>query len=149
MPLWAGLHTANRILVEAGVRDRLKMLASGKLINAARIVTAMALGADACYSARGFLLSLGCIQAMQCGKNTCPIGITTQNPELQRGLDIQKKSVRVANFVRNLTHDFEQMQAATGQASHSSLTWEDLYIPEGSILHHLVHPHEIDREAVK
>ena len=141
MPLWAGLHTVHQILIEAGIRDRMKILASGKLINAARMVTAMALGADACYSARGFMLALGCIQALQCGKNTCPIGITTHDPELQRGLDIASKAVRIDHFVHNLTHDFEQLQAATGKPSHRQLTWEDLYIPEGSILHHLVHPH--------
>ena len=131
----------NQILIEAGIRDRMKLLASGKLINAGRMITAMTLGADACYSARGFMLSLGCIQALQCGQNTCPIGITTHNPELQRGLDIEAKSKRVVNFVHNLTHDFEQLLAATGKASHRDLTWEDLYIPEGSILHHQVHPH--------
>ena len=141
VPLWSGLHSVNQILIEAGIRDRMKLLASGKLINAGRMITAMALGADACYSARGFMLSLGCIQALQCGQNTCPIGITTHNPELQRGLDIESKSKRVAHFVHNLTHDFEQLHAATGKASHRDLTWEDLYIPEGSILHHQVHPH--------
>ena len=142
VPLWSGLHSVNQILIEAGIRDRMKLLASGKLINAARIITAMALGADACYSARGFMLSLGCIQALQCGQNTCPIGITTHNPELQRGLDIAAKSIRVASFVHNLTHDFEQLQAATGKAFHRDLTWEDLYIPEGSILHQQVHSHD-------
>lgn len=141
MPLWPALHTVNQTLIEAGIRDRMKLLASGKLINAGRIITAMALGADACYSARGFMLSLGCIQALQCGKNTCPIGITTHDPELQRGLDIASKSVRVKNFVHNLVHDVEQLQAATGKRSHRDLTVDDLYVPEGSILHHLVHPH--------
>jgi glutamate synthase domain-containing protein 2 len=141
IPLWPALHTVHQTLIQAGVRDRLKLLASGKLINAGRLVTAMALGADACYSARGFMLSLGCIQALQCGRNTCPIGITTHDPELQRGLDIDSKSQRVANFVHNLTHDFEQLQAATGKRSHSDLSAQDLYIPEGSILHHEVHTH--------
>ncbi len=142
IPLWSALHSVNQILIEAEIRDRMKLLASGKLINAGRIITAMALGADACYSARGFMMSLGCIQALQCGQNTCPIGITTHNPELQRGLDIEAKSVRVSNFVHNLVHDFEQLHAATGKASHRDLTWKDLYIPEGSILHHQVHPHD-------
>lgn len=141
VPLWPALHTVHQILRQAGVRDRLKLLASGKLINAGRIITAISLGADACYSARGFMLSLGCIQALQCGKNTCPIGITTHDPNLQRGLDIKAKAQRVENFVKNLTHDFEQLQAATGKRSHRELTWEDLYVPEGASLHHLVHPH--------
>ncbi|MCL4110334.1 UNVERIFIED_CONTAM: hypothetical protein GTU68_057506 [Idotea baltica] len=139
IPLWPALHTVNQMLIAAGIRDRLKLLASGKLINAGRIITAMSLGADACYSARGFMLSLGCIQALQCGKNTCPIGITTHNPELQRGLDIAAKSTRIANFVHNLTHDFEQLQAATGNRSHRDLSTDDLYVPEGSILHQEIH----------
>lgn len=142
IPLWPALFSVQRILLEEKVRDRLKVLASGKLINAGRIITAMSLGADACYSARGFMLSLGCIQALQCGKNTCPIGITTHNPELQRGLDVAVKAKRVANFVKNLTHDVEQLQAATGKRSHTELSSNDLYIPEGSILHHQVHYHE-------
>lgn len=141
VPLWPALHTVHQTLIQAGVRDRLKLLASGKLINAGRIITAMALGADACYSARGFMLSLGCIQALQCGKNTCPIGITTHNPELQRGLDIASKARRVTSFVNNLTHDFEQLQAATGKRSHQDLSFEDLYIPEGSTLYHEVNTH--------
>jgi glutamate synthase domain-containing protein 2 len=141
IPIWPALHTVHQTLLQMEVRDRLKLIASGKLINAGRILTAIALGADACYSARGFMLALGCIQALQCGKNTCPVGITTHNPQLQRGLDITAKSQRVTNFVNGLTHDFEQLQSATGKMSHRELTWEDLYIPEGSSLHHLVHPH--------
>lgn len=141
IPIWPALHTVHQTLLEMEVRDRLKLLASGRLINPGRVLTAIALGADACYSARGFMLALGCIQALQCGKNTCPIGITTHNPQLQRGLDIAAKSQRVTNFVNGLTHDFEQLQAATGKTSHRELTWEDLYIPEGSSLHHLVHSH--------
>ena len=140
IPLWSALHWVNTTLVDAGIRNRMKLLASGKLINSERIAIAMALGADACYTARGFMLSLGCIQALQCGANTCPIGITTHNPELQRGLDIEAKSKRVVNFVHNLTHDVEQLQAATGRVSHSDLSIDDLYIPEGSILHLQVHP---------
>ena len=139
MPLWPALYTVNETLIQLEVRDRLKLLASGKLINAGRILTAIALGADACYSARGFMLALGCIQALQCGKNTCPIGITTHNPQLQRGLDIAAKSRRITNFANGLAHDFEQLQAATGRKSCRDLTWKDLYIPEGSSLHHLIH----------
>ena len=66
-----------------------------KLISAGKQITAMALGADACYTARGFMFALGCIQALKCNNNTCPVGITTHDKSLQKGLVIAKKSQRV------------------------------------------------------
>ena len=133
-PLLAALSTVQEILVDAGVRDRLKLCASGKLINAGKIIEALSIGADVCYSARGFMLSLGCIQALQCGNNTCPVGITTHDPSLQRGLDIEKKSERVKNYVSNIEHDFEQLLAATGRASYKDLSMDNLYIPRHNVL---------------
>jgi len=66
---------------------------------------ALCMGADFIVSARGFMFSLGCIQALQCNKNTCPTGITTHQERLQRGLDPADKSVRVAHYVRNMLHE--------------------------------------------
>jgi len=134
MPLLPAIYIVEQTLIELGVRQRTKLLAAGKLINAGRILVAMALGADACYTARGFMLSIGCIQALQCGKNTCPVGITTHNAQLQRGLDIEQKATRVANYVRNLVHDFEQLLAATGVRRARDLTHENLYIPAETAL---------------
>ncbi len=134
MPLYPALSTIQQILIDQGVRDRLKLLASGKLINAGRMLVAMALGADACCTARGFMLSLGCIQALECGNNTCPVGITTHDPRLQHGIDIDSKSQRVANYVDGLSREFQQLLASTGKTSAHDLTWEDLYVPSRSVL---------------
>lgn len=92
-------------LVVHGLRERIKVIASGKLINPAEVAWALCAGADFCVSARGPMFALGCIQALQCNKNTCPTGITTHNPRLQRGLDPGEKSVRVASYVKNLVHE--------------------------------------------
>ena len=124
----------NTVLIEQGVRDRLKVMAAGKLIGPGRQMIAFCLGADAIYSARGFMLSLGCIQALQCGNNTCPVGITTHDPELQRGLAVEDKSTRVANYVENLEHDFYQLLAATGKTNPRDLTIANLYVPVNSPL---------------
>ena len=96
----------------AGLRDRIRIVASGKLVTPSEVAWAICAGADFINSARGFMFALGCIQAMKCNKNTCPTGITTHNPKLQRGLDPADKAVRVANFV-------EQMREEVGTIAHS------------------------------
>jgi len=92
-------------LVGYGLRDRVKVICSGKMITPSAVAWALCVGADFVVSARGFLFSLGCIQAMQCNKNTCPTGITTHNPRLQRGLDPHDKSERVKYYVEGILHD--------------------------------------------
>ncbi len=134
VPLFPALSGVNRILKNAGVRDRMKVMAAGKLVNPGRQMLAFALGAQAIYSARGFMLALGCIQALQCGNNTCPIGITTHDRSLQKGLDIAAKSVRIHNYVHNVEHDLIELLAASGQSSFESLTMKNLYVPEDSTL---------------
>lgn len=130
IPLFKALPQVEQILKEEGVRDRTQLLVAGKLIDARRQLIAMAMGADACYTARGFMLALGCIQALQCNQNTCPVGITTHDPHLQRGLDIETKSIRVANYVRGLCHDHEELLAATGKTMACQLDRESLYLPD-------------------
>lgn len=88
-----------------GLRERVRVVASGKLINPNMVAWALALGADFCVSARGYMFAIGCIQALQCNRNTCPTGVTTHNPRLQRGLVPGDKAVRVFNFHRNLVHE--------------------------------------------
>lgn len=92
-------------LVEYGLRDRIRVICSGKLITPSAVATALCIGADFIVTARGFMLSLGCIQALQCNKNTCPTGVTTHNPRLQKGLDPTDKSVRVFHYHHNLEHE--------------------------------------------
>ena len=98
LPISRSLPLVVDKLNEYSLRQRVKVIASGKLINPADVAWALCMGADMVTSARGFLFSLGCIQALQCNKNTCPTGITTHNPDLQRGLDVDDKAQRVSQF---------------------------------------------------
>lgn len=102
------------ILTEYGLRDRIKIIASGKLVTPSEVAWALATGADFINSARGFMFSLGCIQALKCNKNTCPTGITTHNKRLQKGLNPADKSVKVANFCKNLVHEVEVISHSCG-----------------------------------
>lgn len=101
-------------LIEHGLRDQIKVIVSGKLITPSEVAWALCAGADFIVSARGFMFALGCIQALKCNKNTCPTGITTHNPRLQKGLDPKDKSVRVASYVKNLVHEVEILAHSCG-----------------------------------
>ena len=105
LPLRESLPLLVDKLNEHGLRDRVKVVASGKLITPADVAWALCLGADIIVSARGFMFSLGCIQALQCNKNTCPTGITTHNKRLQKGLDPADKAERVANYAKNMVYE--------------------------------------------
>lgn len=129
LPLFKALPIVDRILREEEVRDQLVLFASGKLISPGKQMQALTMGADVAYSARGFLLSLGCIQALQCNRNNCPVGITTHDEHLQRGLDIGEKAQRVANYVDALHHDHVELLAATGRSSARQLSEENVYQP--------------------
>ena len=102
------------IMTEYGLRDRIKIIASCKLVTPSEVAWALAAGADFINSARGFMFSLGCIQALKCNKNTCPTGITTHNKRLQKGLNPADKSVKVANFCKNLIHEVEVISHSCG-----------------------------------
>jgi glutamate synthase domain-containing protein 2 len=101
-------------LIEHGLRERIRVIASGKMINPGAVAAALCLGADTVNSARGFMFSLGCIQALQCNRNTCPTGVTTHNPDLQRGLVPEDKAQRVANYATNLMHEVEIIAHSCG-----------------------------------
>ena len=105
MPINESLPRVIDKISEAGLRDRIKVVASGKLINPAEVAWALCVGADFITSARGFMFSLGCIQALQCHRNTCPTGITTHDKKLQRGLVAEQKSTRVANYIKNIRYE--------------------------------------------
>ncbi|MGX5175155.1 FMN-binding glutamate synthase family protein [Aliikangiella sp. IMCC44653] len=95
-----------------GLRERIKVFVSGKMINPADVAWALCVGADFVNCARGFMFALGCIQAMQCNKNTCPTGVTTHDKKLQRGLVVTEKSQRVAHYAKNMSY-------AVGVIAHS------------------------------
>ncbi len=102
LPIHQALPLVVDKLIVHGLRDRIRVIASGKLITPAEVAWAYCAGVDVVVSARGFMFALGCIQALKCNKNTCPTGITTHDKRLQRGLDPADKSVRVANFVNKI-----------------------------------------------
>ena len=101
-------------LIEWGLRDRIKVVASGKLVTSAKVAWALCAGADFVNTARGFMFALGCIQALRCHTNTCPTGITTHNRRLQRGLVVEEKYLRVANYVRNMNKEIDMIAHSCG-----------------------------------
>jgi len=105
LPINESLPVLVDTLIEYGLKDRIKVIAAGKLITPAEVAWALCVGADFINSARGFLLSLGCIQALRCHLNTCPTGITTHNQRLQKGIDVKTKAVRVGHYAKNMDHE--------------------------------------------
>ena len=105
LPIRRSLPLVVDKLIEYGLKDRIKIITSGKLINPADVAWALCMGADFVVSARGFMFSLGCIQALQCNKNTCPTGITTHKKELQKGLNPMNKAQRVQQYARNMAYE--------------------------------------------
>ncbi len=104
LPVKEALPMVVDILVRHDLRDRVRVICSGKLITPAEVAWAYCAGTDFVVSARGFMFALGCIQAMKCNKNTCPTGITTHDARLQKGLNPEEKSHRVANFVKKIRY---------------------------------------------
>jgi glutamate synthase domain-containing protein 2 len=91
--------------VEYGLRDRIRVMAAGKMVTPADVAWGICAGADFVNSARGFMFSLGCIQAFRCHLNNCPTGITTHDPRYTKGLDPTIKAVRVYNYAKNISHE--------------------------------------------
>ncbi len=129
-------------LIETGLRQRIRVVASGKLVTSARAAWAICAGADFINTARGFMVSLGCIQALRCHQNTCPTGITTHNRRLQRALVVEEKYLRVANYAMNMNKEIDMIAHSCGvrharelrrehvrivQANHQSVALNMLY----------------------
>jgi glutamate synthase domain-containing protein 2 len=113
-PIREGLAFVYDTLVGYGLKSEVMILASGKIVTGFDIFKAVALGADACYSARAMMLALGCIQALECNRNSCPTGIATQKKELVKGLVVKDKKVRIANFHGETVKAFVELLAASG-----------------------------------
>lgn len=122
MSIREGLPLVVDALNHYGLRPRIRIIASGKLITPDDVAWALCTGADFVNTARGFMFALGCIQAMQCHRNTCPTGVTTHDPDLQRGLDPADKSVRVASYVRNMVQEVGIIAHSCGVPEPRSLT---------------------------
>jgi glutamate synthase domain-containing protein 2 len=121
MPLMDGLSFVDNMLTGFDIRKHIKILASGKVLTGFQMIRAIALGADMCNSARAMMMALGCIQALECNKNTCPTGVATQDPKFTKGLVVEDKKVRVANFHRNTVESFVELMAASGIGDPSKL----------------------------
>ncbi|GAA5480838.1 FMN-binding glutamate synthase family protein [Haloferula sargassicola] len=113
-PLEPALKFIDRALRQQGLRDEIRVIASGKVVTAFHLVKMLCLGADLCNSARAFMFSVGCIQAQRCDTNSCPTGVTTQNPKLVRGLVPEQKAPRVANYHKHTVHAAMELMFACG-----------------------------------
>lgn len=114
MPLQEALRLVHNTLVGAGLRDAIQVGASGKIVSAFDIARALALGADWCNSARGFMFALGCIQAQTCHTGKCPTGVTTQDPVRQMALVVPSKAERVHNFHTHTLEALQELMEASG-----------------------------------
>ena len=121
MPFEPALIFVNKTLVGLNIRDKIRVIGSGKIISGYSILHAIALGADMCNSARGFMFSLGCIQALRCHNNECPTGVATQNKMLMKGLVVTDKSERVYHFHKNTLHAANELLAAAGKTSFADV----------------------------
>jgi len=119
-------------LIASGLKQRIRLIAAGKLVTPARVAWALATGADFVNTARGFMFSLGCIQALRCHANTCPTGVTTHDPRLQRGLVVEDKAERVAAYCRNMNREVEMIAHSCGLPHARGLRREHLRIVQPS-----------------
>ena len=130
LSLSESLPIAVDTLIRAGLRDRMRVIASGKLIASPKAAWALCMGADFVVSARGFMFALGCIQSLQCHKDTCPTGITTHNPRLQKGLVVTDKSKRVATYAIGMNNDLDVIAHSCGLANAREFRREHARIVE-------------------
>lgn len=124
------------IRARAGLKERVRIVASGKLVNPGDVAWALAAGADFVTNARGFMFALGCIQALKCHKNTCPTGITTHDPRFQEGLVVEDKDRRVANYAKQLVKEVEVISHSVGVSEPRRLRRKHVRLvqPDGSSL---------------
>jgi glutamate synthase domain-containing protein 2 len=113
-PLQEGLQLVHNTLIGVGLRDQIKLGCAGKVVTAFDLARMMALGADWCNAARGFMLALGCIQSQTCNTDQCPTGVATQDPQRQQALVVPDKATRVENFHRNSLHALKELVQAAG-----------------------------------
>jgi len=114
LPITQALPVVAALRAEHGLTDRIRILAAGKLVTPDKVAWALCMGADFVSSARGFMFSLGCIQAMKCGSGRCPTGVTAVDPKLIKGLDPADKAVRVGNYARRMQDEVEMIAHSCG-----------------------------------
>ncbi|MCA0365973.1 MAG: FMN-binding glutamate synthase family protein [Bacteroidetes bacterium] len=126
-PLLDGLAFVVNILNGLDIKKHIKVFASGKVTSGFHIIRALAIGADACYSARAMMMAVGCIQALQCNTNKCPVGVATQDPQLTVGLVVEDKKTRIANFHNNTVKSVVELLGATGLDEVHNLNRSHIY----------------------
>ena len=114
MPLYDALTFVTTTLINYGLKKNIKVIVSSRIVTGFDILKAIAFGADACYSASGMMFALGCIQALKCNEDVCPVGVATQRPHLYKGLNVDDKYVRVAQFHRNTLRATVEIMEACG-----------------------------------
>ncbi|WP_299944840.1 FMN-binding glutamate synthase family protein [uncultured Microbulbifer sp.] len=143
MPLLEGLVVVRNALVGAGLRDKVRLAASGKLYSASGLAACLAVGADWCNAARPFMFSIGCIQSQRCHTDTCPTGVTTQDPRRQRGLVVEVQSKRAAAFQAKTLEALGNIVAAAGLSNPRDLKpyhlYHNLSSGDSKPIHHIWH----------
>ena len=127
MPLRDGLSFVHSTLIGLGLRENIKIGAAGKITSAFDMVRVMALGADWCNAARGFMFAIGCIQSQSCHTDQCPVGVATQDKLRQRALIVPDKAERVANFHKNTLHALAEVIGASGLMHPSEIRASQLH----------------------
>ncbi len=127
MPLMDALAFVNDALIGFAIRKEIKIIASGKIFTGFHIIKRLSIGADLCNSARGMMLAMGCIQSLQCNTGHCPTGITTQHPGLIKGLDVNNKRQRVANFHHETVKSVAEIIAAAGLCRTEELSRKHVF----------------------
>ncbi|MCW9025566.1 MAG: FMN-binding glutamate synthase family protein [Gammaproteobacteria bacterium] len=114
LPITESLPIVVDTLMAYGLKERVRVIASGKMVHSAKVAWALCVGADFVVSARGFMFALGCVQSLQCHKDTCPTGITTHNKWRQRGLVVEDKAKRVAQYAHWVNHEVNMLAHSCG-----------------------------------
>jgi glutamate synthase domain-containing protein 2 len=139
-------------LIETGLRQRIRVIAAGKIVTSARAAWALAAGADFVNTARGFMFSLGCIQALRCHQNTCPTGVATHNKRLQRALVVEEKYLRVANYCNGMNREIDMIAHSCGVRHARELRREHVRIMQAnqqSIAFNMLYPYPEPKARVR
>ncbi|GIN20802.1 FMN-binding glutamate synthase family protein [Siminovitchia fordii] len=126
LPLFTALPILDEMLKKYKIRDKLKLIASGKLVTPDKVAYALCLGADLVNTARGMMISVGCIMAQVCHNNTCPVGVATTDPWREKALVIEEKMYRVTNYIISLREGLFNLAASAGIASPAEFSEEHL-----------------------
>ncbi|MDH5395761.1 MAG: FMN-binding glutamate synthase family protein, partial [Gammaproteobacteria bacterium] len=151
LPIMEALPILVDTLMQYGLRDRIKVIASGKLVHSAKVAWALCTGADFVVSARGFMFSLGCVQSMQCHKDTCPTGITTHSKYRQRGLVVADKAKRVHGYAHWMNYEVNVLAHSCGLGNAREFKREHIRIvqsPGMSLSLDAIHPYKAQTKSV-